>query len=69
MGMPHIYSRTFLNTGDYPQLFAILILPICLWAFTALFFHSRIRYWLAAIFSLGVLVLSHQQQALIGVFT
>ena len=69
LGMPHIYSRTFLHTGDYPQLLAILILPICLWAFTALFFHSRPRYWLAAVFSLGGLVLSHQQQALIGVFT
>ena len=25
LGMPHIYSRTFLHTGDYPQLLAILI--------------------------------------------
>ena len=66
LGMPHIYSRTFLNTGDYPQLFAILIFPVILWAFTALYFRNRIRYWVMAVVSLAGLVFSHQQQSLIG---
>lgn len=66
LGMPHIYSRTFLNTGDYPQLLAILIFPVILWAFTALYFGNRIRYWAMAVVSLAGLVFSHQQQSLIG---
>lgn len=66
LGMPHIYSRTFLNTGDYPQLLAILIFPVILWAFTALYFRNRIRNWVMAVMSLAGLVFSHQQQSLIG---
>ena len=69
VGMPHIYSRTFLITGDYPQLLAILTFPVILWAFTALYFRFRVRFWLLAIFSLAGLVFSHQQQALIGAGT
>lgn len=63
--MPHIYSRTFLNTGDYPQLLAILIFPVILWAFTASYFHSQLRFWLLAVFSFSALVFSHQQQTVI----
>ncbi len=66
LGMPHIYSRTFLSSGDYPQLLAFLLFPVCLWAFTSLYKQMRIRYWLAAVISLTVLVFSHQQQAMIG---
>ena len=69
LGMPHIYSRTFLHTGDYPQLLGFLLFPVILWAFTALFFRVHLRFWLAAVFSLAGLVLSHQQQALIGTGT
>ena len=69
LGMPHIYSHTFLTIGDYPQLLAILIFPVILWAFTALYFRFRIRFWLLAVFSLAGLVFSHQQQALIGAGT
>ena len=66
LGMPHIYSRTFLSSGDYPQLLGFLLFPVCLWAFTSLYKQMRIRYWLAAVISLTVLVFSHQQQAMIG---
>lgn len=69
LGMPHIYVRTFLSSGDYPQLLGILVLPFCLWAVTALYMQMRIRYLLAAVFSLAFMVLSHQQQAMIGAAT
>ena len=67
LGMPHIFSRTFLSSGDYPQLMTFLLFPVCLWACTALYMQMRIRYWLAAVISLAALVVSHQQQAMIGV--
>ena len=66
LGMPHIFSRTFLSSGDYPQLFTFLLFPVCLWACTALYMQRRIRYWLAVVISLAALVVSHQQQAMIG---
>ena len=66
LGMPHFYSRTFLQTGDYPQLLAILIFPVILWAFTSLYFRFSIRFFLLAVTSLAGLVVCHQQQALIG---
>ena len=69
LGMPHIYSRTFLQTGDYPQMFAILVFPVILWAFTSLYFKFSIRFFLLAVTSLAGLVMCHQQQALIGVGT
>ena len=66
LGMPHIYSRTFLHTGDYPQLLAILIFPVVLWAFTALHFRNHAGYWLGSVFALAGLVFSHNLQAQIG---
>lgn len=66
LGIPHIYSRTFLSSGDYLQLMTFLLVPVCLWAFTALFLRQRIRYWLAAVLALTVLVFSHQQQVFIS---
>ena len=66
LGMPHIYSRTFLQTGDYPQLLAILLFPVILWAFTSLYFRFSIRFFLLAVTSLAGLVVCHQQQALVG---
>ena len=66
LGMPHIYSRTFLHTGDYSQLLGILILPVILWAFTALYFRNHAGYWLGSVFALAGLAFSHNLQALIG---
>ena len=66
LGMPHIYSRTFLASGDYPQLLAILILPVCLWAFTSLYLQMRVGYWLVAVLSLTGLLLGQPQLALTG---
>ena len=53
--------------GAFPQLLALLLLPICLWAFTALHKDSRLRNWLAAVVSLAALVLSHNLTAMLGV--
>ncbi len=66
LGLPHIYSRTFLSSGDYPQLLTFLLFPPCLWAVTDLFRQARLRSWLAAVLTIAALVLGHQQQALIG---
>ena len=66
LGMPHIYSRTFLSSGDYPQLLTFLLFPVCLWTVTALFWQDGIRQWLATVISIAALVLGHQLQAMIG---
>ena len=66
LGLPHVYSRTFLSSGDYPQLLTFLLFPLCLWAVTDLFRQARLRAWTAAVLSIAALILGHQQQALIG---
>ncbi len=63
---PHILTRAFYFVGDYPQLLAFLLLPACLWAFTALHTQSRARYWLAAVITLAALILSHNLMAMVG---
>ncbi|MBX3052186.1 MAG: hypothetical protein KF753_11960 [Caldilineaceae bacterium] len=62
---PHIF-REFYFQGDYPQLLAILILPLSLWAFTALAQENRPGYWLLAPLCLALLVLAHNLTAMIG---
>ncbi|MBI3959136.1 MAG: hypothetical protein HY328_10025, partial [Chloroflexi bacterium] len=62
---PSIF-REFYFQGDYPQLLAILLLPICLWAFTALGQENRRLYWLLAPLALALLVLAHNLTAMIG---
>ena len=63
---PYILTRSFYFVGDYPQLLALLLLPICLWALTALHTQSRARYWLAAVGALAALVFSHNLTAMVG---
>jgi hypothetical protein len=65
LAQPHIF-REFYFQGDYPQLLAILLLPVCLWAFTALAQDNRPRDWLLAPLSLALLVLAHNLTAMIG---
>ena len=62
----HILTRSFYYVGDHPRLLALLLLPVCLWAFTALHMQSRVRYWLAAVASLVALVFSHNLTAVVG---
>lgn len=63
---PALLTRTVYSGGDYPQMLALLLLPVSLWAFTAL--HARVSglHWVAAIFSLAALVLSHILIAMVG---
>ncbi|MDE0068492.1 MAG: 6-pyruvoyl-tetrahydropterin synthase-related protein [Caldilineaceae bacterium] len=63
---PHILTRSYYYVGAYPRLLALLLLPVCLWAFTSLHARSRIRNWLAAVLSLTALVLSHTLLTMIG---
>ena len=63
---PHTLTRTFYFIGDYPQLLALLLIPVCLWSLTALHFRARTRNWVAAVASLGALAVSHNLTAMIG---
>ena len=63
---PGLLVRTVYFGGDYPQMLALLLLPVCLWAFTALHRQSRPRNWFAAAASLAVLVVSHNLMAMVG---
>ena len=64
---PMLLTRTVYFGGDYSQILALLILPACLWAFTALHFRSSARNWLAATVLLAALVISHNLMAMVGV--
>ena len=63
---PHILTRSYYYVGAYPRLLALLLLPVCLWAFTALHMRSRIRYWVAAVVTLTALVFSHTLMTMVG---
>lgn len=67
---PFVWAREFYSPdpfgGAYPKLLALLLLPVCLWAFTALHRQGRLRNWLAACVSLTVLVYIHNLSAMIG---
>ena len=63
---PHTLTRTFYFVGDYPQILALMLMPVCLWAFTALFMQGRPRNWLAAIGALSALAFSHNLTAMTG---
>ena len=67
---PRIWSREFFSPGPfggaYPQLLALLLLPVCLWAITALHRQGRLRDWIVACVSLTALVYCHNLTAMIG---
>ncbi len=67
---PRIWARAFYSSGPfggaYPQLLALLLLPVCLWAFTSLYKQGRLRNWIAASVSLTALVYCHNLTAMIG---
>ena len=63
---PHTLTRTLYFVGDYPQVLALLIMPVCLWAFTALHMQGRPRNWLAAVAALAALAFTHNLTAMTG---
>ncbi len=63
---PHTLTRTFYFVGDYPQILALLLMPVCLWALTALHMQARPRNWLAAVGALAALALTHNLTAMTG---
>ena len=63
---PHTLTRTFYFVGDYPQILALLIMPVCLWAFTALHMQGRARNWLAAVGAMAALAFTHNLTAMTG---
>ena len=65
LAQTHVF-REFYFLGDYPQLLAILLLPVCLWSIAALHRQSRVGYWVAAVVSLASLVVSHNLTTMIG---
>ncbi len=66
LAQPHFVFAECYYLGDYPQMFALLMLPVCLWAITALHFQPNSWYWLAAVLALSTLVLSHNLTAVTG---
>jgi len=68
---PFVWAREFYSPdpfgGAYPKLLAVLLLPVCFWAFTSLHRQGRLRNWLAACVSLTALVYIHNLTALVGV--
>ena len=63
---PSILTRTVYYAGDYPQALALLLLPVCLGACTALHNRASARTWLAATFAMTALAVSHNLMALVG---
>ena len=63
---PIILTRTVYYAGDYPQALALLLLPVCLGACTALHNRASARTWLAATFAMAALAVSHNLMALVG---
>lgn len=63
---PLFLPRTVYFAGDFPQMLAILILPVCLLAFANLHARASAYSWLAAVSSLAALILSHNLMAVAG---
>ena len=61
-----LFFREYYFQGDYPQLVALLWLPVVLWAFTRLYLDDRWFDRLAAPFSLALLIVAHNITALMG---
>jgi len=68
LAQPHFIFAEYYYLGDYPQMLALLLLPVCLWAVTALHFRPTPWYWLSAVLALSALVLSHNLTAIVGAF-
>ncbi len=63
---PHILTRQLYFEGSYPHLLALLLLPVCLYALTALHMQPRLCNWVVAVVSSTSLMFLHQKVALLG---
>ena len=68
LAQPHFIFAEYYYLGDYPQMLALLLLPVCLWATAALHFRPNPRHWLPAVLALSALALSHNLTAVVGAF-
>ena len=66
LAQPHFIFAGYYYLGDYPQMLALLLLPVCLWAVTALHFRPTSWHWFSAVIALSALALSHNLTAFIG---
>lgn len=66
LAQPHFIFAEYYYLGDYPQMLALLLLPVCLWAITGLHFRSTPWNWFFAVVSLSALVLSHNLTSAAG---
>ena len=66
---PSLLTQTVYYGGDFPQMLALLLLPACFWAFTALHRRQHAGLWVAAIAAAVALVLSHNLIAMVGAFS
>ena len=65
LSQPHLF-REYYFQGDYPQLLALFLLPVVLWAFTELCLDGGWPGRLAAPPSLVLLILAHNITAMLG---
>jgi hypothetical protein len=65
LSQPHIFRELYFQ-GDYPQLLAVLLLPVVFWIFTRLYQESDWLCWLLAPVSLATLVVTHNVMAMLG---
>lgn len=63
---PQILTRAFYFEGSFARLLGLFLLPICLWSITALHHRARLIYWVAAVISVALLVLTHGPTAVVG---
>lgn len=66
LAQPHFIFAEYYYLGDYPQMLALLLLPVCLWAITCLHFRPAPWNWFFAVTSLTALVLSHNLTSAAG---
>lgn len=63
---PSFLTQTVYYGGDYPQMLALLLLPVFFWAYTALHRRAKPELWVAVIATTAALVLSHNLIAFAG---
>ena len=66
LAQPHFIFAEYYYLGDYPQMLALLLLPVSFWAVTALHFRPNSWFWISAVLALSALVLSHNLTAVTG---
>ena len=63
---PYFISAEYYYLGFYAEMLALLLLPVCLWAVTALHFRPSAWHWFSAVSALSALVLSHNLTTVTG---